>query len=66
MSTVVDAGVSIGGAAVQVKATGNGPGIEGGGPPNCAEGRVAEISAKAPHAARQGSETRRIRRSRVR
>ena len=44
---------------------GIGPGRDGGGPPIPVDGHVAEI-AEFPIASRQGSESRRIRGSRIR
>ncbi len=58
--------VKAAGAVEQVAAPGTGPGEDGGGPPISVEGHVDETSENAPKAARQGSETRRIRGTRVR
>ena len=51
---------------VQVAVPGTGPGQDGGGPPKSVAGHAAETSVEEPKAARQGSEARSIRRSRVR
>jgi len=64
--TVVVVAVEVAAVVVQAAEPGIGPGRDGGGPPITAAGQVAEISVVVPTAARQGSEARRIRRSRIR
>ncbi len=64
-SLVAVRAVDAAGVAVQVAVPGPGPVVDGRGPPKAVDCHGAETSGKGPNAARQGSEARRIRGSRV-